>query len=307
MKKSIWNKKLFFYIIFYMLNLDKTIDTIVESYKKEGGANFLNEKFFPNRENVIQVLKDIEAVIFPGFHQAENVCESNIKYTTGEKLNRILKILSSETEKALLYAKKESCEESCRREAEKISTELIESIPEIRKQAVKDAEAALNGDPAAKSIEEIILSYPGPEAILVHRIAHFLNLRNVPIIPRIMSEYIHGKTGIDIHPGATIGESFFIDHGTGVVVGETCVIGNNVKLYQGVTLGALSVKKSLSGKKRHPTIEDDVTIYSGATILGGETVIGKGSTIGGNVWLTESVPPYSTTIAKQETVLGKRN
>ncbi len=164
----------------------------------------------------------------------------------------------------------------------------------------------MSGDPAARSIEEIILSYPGPEAILVHRIAHFLHVRGVPIIPRIMSEYIHGKTGIDIHPGATIGESFFIDHGTGVVVGETCIIGNNVKLYQGVTLGALSVKKSMSGKKRHPTIEDDVTIYSGATILGGETVIGKGSTVGGNVWLTESVPAGSTTIAKQETVLGKK-
>lgn len=290
-----------------MQKLDLTINAILDSYKKDGGANFSEEKYFPNRENVIAALKDIEAVIFPGFHQAEDVNESNIRYITGEKLNRILKILSAETKKALLYSNKDATENECSCDAEKISKELIESLPEIRRQAVNDANAALNGDPAAKSMEEIILSYPGPEAILVYRIAHFLHIRCVPIIPRIMSEYIHGKTGIDIHPGAQIGESFFIDHGTGVVIGETCVIGNNVKLYQGVTLGALSVKKSLSGKKRHPTIEDDVTIYSGATILGGETVIGKGSTVGGNVWLTESVPPYSMTIAKQETELGKRH
>ena len=148
---------------------------------------------------------------------------------------------------------------------------------------------AFNGDPAAKSNEEVILSYPGLEAILVHRIANFLYINGVPVIPRIMSEHVHGKTGIDIHPGASIGESFFIDHGTGVVIGETCIIGDNVKIYQGVTLGALSVKKNLQNKKRHPTIEDNVTIYANATILGGETVIGKNSIIGGNTWVTESV------------------
>ena len=156
-----------------------------------------------------------------------------------------------------------------------------------------DTKAALAGDPAARSTEEIILSYPGIEAIAVHRLAHFLHINGVPIIPRIMSEYIHGKTGIDIHPGATIGESFFIDHGTGVVIGETCLIGNNVKIYQGVTLGALSVRKDMQAKKRHPTIEDNVTIYAGATILGGSTIIGEGSTIGGNTWVTSSVPPKS--------------
>jgi serine O-acetyltransferase len=153
-----------------------------------------------------------------------------------------------------------------------------------------DLNAAFDGDPAAKSAAEVILSYPGFEAIMVHRIAHFFWTREVPLIPRIMSELVHGATGIDIHPGAEIGESFFIDHGTGVVIGETCVIGCNVKLYQGVTLGALSVKKDEANRKRHPTIEDDVTIYSGATILGGDTVIGRGSTIGGNVWITEPVP-----------------
>ena len=181
----------------------------------------------------------------------------------------------------------------CFQLADQVATGLMEEIPEIRRKIQLDVIAAFNGDPAAKSNEEVILSYPGLEAILVYRIAHYLYENGVPIIPRIMSEHVHGKTGIDIHPGAKIGESFFIDHGTGVVIGETCKIGTNVKIYQGVTLGALSVKKSLTGNKRHPTIEDDVTIYANATILGGETVIGKGSTIGGNTWVTKSVPAGS--------------
>ena len=156
-----------------------------------------------------------------------------------------------------------------------------------------DMLAMFNGDPAAKSSEEVIVSYPGLEAIMVYRLAHFLFVNGVPVIPRIMTEYVHGKTGIDIHPGATIGESFFIDHGTGIVIGETTVIGKNVKIYQGVTLGALSVKKELQDKKRHPTIEDNVTIYANATILGGRTVIGEGCTIGGNTWVMQSVPPHT--------------
>ncbi|MCR4791074.1 MAG: serine acetyltransferase [Treponemataceae bacterium] len=289
-----------------MTNFENALDNILDSYKTEGGINLQEKTYFPNRENVISVLKDIQGVIFPGFHQAETVNSANLRYVTGERLNRIMNVLSAETEKALIYSRTDK-DTNCKNMANCIVSDFIEAIPQIRKKVILDLKAALSGDPAAKSLEEVILSYPGPEAIMVHRIAHFLHVQKVPIIPRIMSEYIHGKTGIDIHPGAEIGDSFFIDHGTGVVIGETCIIGNNVKLYQGVTLGALSVKKSLSGKKRHPTIEDDVTIYSGATILGGETVIGKGSTIGGNVWLTESVPAFSTTVAKQETILGKRH
>ena len=284
-----------------MINLNSIIDNILNSYNTDGGTNLQEKYIYPNRENVVSVLKDIQAVIFPGFHQAQNIDKNNLKYVIGEKLSRIANVLTKEIEKALLYAFHENPEE-CKKHSEQIVDNFINEIPLIRKKACMDAQAALNGDPAARSIEEIILSYPGPEAILVYRIAHFLHANKVPIIPRIMSEYIHGKTGIDIHPGAEIGESFFIDHGTGVVVGETCIIGNNVKLYQGVTLGALSVKKEMVDKKRHPTIEDDVTIYSGATILGGKTVIGKGSVVGGNVWLTQSVPANSTTIAKQETV-----
>jgi serine O-acetyltransferase len=174
--------------------------------------------------------------------------------------------------------------------------DLLRRIPAIRALLSKDVLAAFQGDPAANSVEEVIFSYPSIEAITTHRIAHELYREGVPMLPRIMSEHAHAATGIDIHPGAEIGESFFIDHGTGVVIGETCVIGNNVKLYQGVTLGALSLARGVPGKtsgKRHPTLEDGVTIYAGATILGGDTVIGAGSVIGGNAWLVESVPPGS--------------
>jgi serine O-acetyltransferase len=209
----------------------------------------------------------------------------------------VTRSLVPEIEKSIQYdcRVRKDCQrhEDCRGEAEEIVRALLEGIPEIRRRVSRDVMAAFRGDPAARSQEEVILSYPGVLAILVHRIAHELWIRSVAMIPRMMSEHIHGVTGIDIHPGALIGDSFFIDHGTGVVIGETTVIGNNVKLYQGVTLGALSVQKELANKKRHPTIEDEVTIYAGATILGGRTVVGRGSIIGGNVWLTDSVPPNS--------------
>jgi serine O-acetyltransferase len=284
-----------------MKTLDSLIESIVDSYNSFGGVNLSEINSYPNSETVVSVLKDLQALIFPGFKTAESIDKQNLKFLTGEKINRVISLLTKETQKALLYLRKSAENSHCFALAEQTVFSLIEEIPELRRKIMLDAQAALEGDPAARSFEEIILSYPGLEAIMVYRIANFLHKNGVPLIPRIMSEYIHGKTGIDIHPGATIGESFFIDHGTGIVIGESCVIGNNVKLYQGVTLGAISVKKSLSNKKRHPTIEDNVTIYAGATILGGETVIGKGSVVGGNVWLTASVPANSTTIAKQET------
>lgn len=181
---------------------------------------------------------------------------------------------------------------------EKIKQDFLEKIPVIYEHIWLDARAAFEGDPAAESLAEVILAYPGFFAIFVHRIAHSLYELKVPIFPRLLAEYAHEKTGIDIHPGAKIGTSFFMDHGTGIVIGETTVIGNHVKIYQGVTLGALSVSKDLAQKKRHPTIEDYVVIYAGATILGGNTVIGHHSVIGGNVWLTESVPPYSVVYNK---------
>lgn len=182
--------------------------------------------------------------------------------------------------------------ESVRCDAERIERAYMDRLPNIRQMLLKDADAILRGDPAAVSLTEVIRTYPGFYAIAVYRLAHEFYRMEIPLIPRILTEHAHSKTGIDIHPGATIGENFCIDHGTGVVIGETCVIGNDVKIYQGVTLGALSVKKELAQTKRHPTIEDRVVIYSGATILGGNTVIGHDSIIGGNVWVTESVAPF---------------
>ena len=279
------------------MNIDSLIDNILESYDHYGFVNRNEEENFPNRQNVVSILTDLQSLVFPGFRTAEDIDSINLRYVTGQKVNNIIAKLTREIQKALIYTVTKTngdtqhiTESHCFKLAEKTSFALIEEIPEIRRLIQLDTIAGFNGDPAAKSPEEVILSYPGLEAILVHRIAYFLHINGVPIIPRIMSEHVHGKTGIDIHPGAKIGESFFIDHGTGVVIGETCIIGNNVKLYQGVTLGALSVQKDLQDKKRHPTIEDNVTIYANATILGGDTVIGKNSIIGGNTWVTKSVP-----------------
>jgi serine O-acetyltransferase len=184
---------------------------------------------------------------------------------------------------------------------QEIANQFFENVPEIYDSLLRDAEAIIQFDPAAESIEEVLVAYPGFYATAVYRISNYLWNHGVKILPRVFAEYAHGKTGIDIHPGATIGESFFIDHGTGIVIGETTIIGNNVKIYQGVTLGALSVNKSEAKSKRHPTIEDNVVIYSGATILGGDTVIGQDSVIGGNVWLTNSVLPRSIVYHKSET------
>ena len=279
------------------MNIDMLIDGILDSYDRYGGINRSEAENFPNRQNVITVLQDLQCLIFPGFRVEEDISPTNIRYITGTRVNNIIATLTKAIQKALDYTvstqngNTNNIENShCFKLAEHTSLALLEELPEIKRKITLDVEAVFKGDPAAKSKEEIILSYPGLEAILIYRIANFLYTNGVPIIPRIMSEYIHGKTGIDINPGAKIGESFFIDHGTGIVIGETTVIGNNVKIYQGVTLGALSVKKELKNKKRHPTIEDDVTIYAGATILGGETTIGRGSTIGGNTWVTHSIP-----------------
>lgn len=281
------------------MNIDSLVDGLLKSYDEQGLINRTDSGNFPNRQNVVAVLSDLQSLILPGFKIDENLDPINIRYITGQKVNNIIANLTKEIQKAMIYTTNKGCKSGntadsrCFKLAEQTSIALIEELPKIRAKIVLDTKAAFDGDPAAKSAEEVILSYPGLEAIVVHRIAHFLFKNGVPIIPRIMSEHIHGKTGIDIHPGATIGDSFFIDHGTGVVIGETCIIGNNVKIYQGVTLGALSVKKSLQNKKRHPTIEDNVTIYAGATILGGETVIGHDSTIGGNTWVTKSIPAES--------------
>lgn len=280
------------------MSIDQLIDGILDSYDRYGAINRAEGENFPNSNNVISVLRDLEALVFPGFKENEELTPQNIRYVTGARVNRVIAMLTKEIQKALYYVvsskngSAEGFEQShCYKLSQDVAIALIEELPNIKRKMALDTKAAFDGDPAANSNEEVILSYPGLQAILIYRFAHFLRKSGVPIIPRIMSEYAHTKTGIDINPGAFIGESFFIDHGTGVVIGETCVLGRGVKLYQGVTLGALSVDKSMSEKKRHPTIEDNVTIYANATILGGDTVIGHDSTIGGNTWVTSSVPP----------------
>jgi serine O-acetyltransferase len=278
-------------------NLERAVDGILESYRDLGGINHLEGPNLPSQQSVARIVEDLESLVFPGFRAEENLDLAGLRWTIGAKVASVFRALSTEVERSLRYTCRivKDCarHEDCRGEAEELVHELLCRIPEIRRRVSRDVEAANRGDPAARSSEEVILAYPGVEAIMVHRIAHELWVREVAMIPRMMSEYLHGKTGIDIHPGADIGDSFFIDHGTGVVIGETTVIGAEVKLYQGVTLGALSVQKELANRKRHPTLEDGVTVYAGATILGGDTVIGKGSVIGGNVWLTSSVPPGS--------------
>ncbi|MDR2303118.1 MAG: serine O-acetyltransferase [Treponema sp.] len=281
-----------------MNRLDRSIDALMESYGAYGIVNHTGGANLPNSEAIEQILKGLESLIFPGFRENIRLDHNDLRLITAEKINRLARDLIREVEKSLsFYARTHNYSsglEGCHAGAELVVEAFFEELPRIRRALALDMQAAFDGDPAAKSAEEVILSYPGFAAITIHRVAHFFWENSVPLIPRMMSEYVHSRTGIDIHPGADIGSSFFIDHGTGAVIGETTVIGKNVKLYQGVTLGALSVKKEEADTKRHPTIEDDVTIYSHATILGGETRIGRGSIIGGNVWITRSVPPGST-------------
>lgn len=280
------------------MGIDAQVDKILKSYEEYGGINCSGAESFPNRENVVSVIHDLQSLINPGYKTAEDLDKTNLRYVTGQKINRIISMLTKEIQKAFVYERGKCNKESnkdtfCFSLAEKTVIALIDEIPELRRKIHLDIQALYEGDPAAKSDEEVIVSYPGLDAIVIYRVAHFLYTNGVPVIPRIMTEYSHSRTGIDIHPGASIGERFFIDHGTGIVIGETTTIGNNVKIYQGVTLGALSVKKEFMNKKRHPTIEDNVTIYANATILGGETVIGEGCVIGGNTWVTDSVPPHT--------------
>ena len=277
--------------------IDGIVREILDSYEQLGGINHIGGPNLPSQQRTIDILHALRAILFPGYYEREPVDARALVYLTGERVTGVRKHLAEEIIKSLCHdcRLKGQCNRmpECEAKAHDITDDLLGALPGIRARLHLDVQAAFQGDPAAKSEAEVILSYPGLAAISTHRIAHFLYQKEVPLLPRIMSEYIHHQTGIDIHPGATIGDSFFIDHGTGVVVGETTHIGDHVKIYQGVTLGALSVKKSLARKKRHPTIEDDVTIYAGATILGGNTVIGHDSVIGGNVWLIRSVPPFS--------------
>ncbi len=285
--------------------LEKVISNMTEVYKTEPLFADKHGRTMPSRDAIIDIINELKKVVFPGYFD-HNRAGSEEHYI-GFEVMSVYSQLRQQV-KAALYYSCDACPEcdldKC---SERICDEFFAGLVEIQQMLLKDLQAGFDGDPAAKSKEEIIYSYPGLFAIFVYRIANRLYKANVPLIPRIMSEYAHGRTGIDINPGATIGEYFFIDHGTGVVIGETTTVGNFVKVYQGVTLGALSTRsgQQLAGVKRHPTICDNVTIYAGATILGGETVIGENSIIGGNCFITQSVPANSRVSAKPSELIVK--
>ena len=285
------------------ITIEKVVEEISENYDNEPLFSTKAGKNMPERKVIIDALKELRLVMFPGYFGEQDATRCLPKYFVGDRLLTIYHMFFEQIACAFAYEESEVHaaeiagvpDEENQRKAERVCSEFFEQLPRIQKLLLKDVQAGYDGDPAAQSKEEIIFSYPGLFAIFVYRIAHELYIRQVPFIPRIMTEYAHAKTGIDINSGAQIGESFFIDHGTGIVIGETTIIGDHVKLYQGVTLGGLSTRggQKLSGKKRHPTNENNVTIYAGATILGGETVIGENSVVGGNTFITSSIPANS--------------
>ena len=276
--------------------LHEVVEAILQSYEAHGELSHLEGGNLPSREIIWGVVEDLLRILFPGFLEDTALPRDELPSRTTERVSSLERRLKREIEKGLRFRKEPlpTAQERSRL-AGQISLKLLGAIPAVRDLLATDIEAAYEGDPAAQSNEEIIVAYPGLQAIAVHRLAHVLYEEDVPLVPRVMTEYAHSRTGIDIHPGARIGKRFFIDHGTGVVIGETCTIGDSVKIYQGVTLGARSFQKDAQGRvvkgiKRHPDIESEVTIYSGATILG-DVRIGQRSVIGGNVWLVHSVPP----------------
>jgi serine O-acetyltransferase len=296
------------------VHLPEVVTRLLASYGDGVGLNRKRGEHLelPDRQMVFQCLDRLFAIVFPGLLDTHPVTPANLRYHIGDLLNHIHMDLRVEVMRALHYdcRVRECLDCDVEGRAEAAVTRLLEALPDVRGTLKEDVQAAFDGDPAARSHDDVILSYPCVEAIGTYRFAHELYLADVPLIPRMWSERAHSRTGIDINPGARIGPRFFIDHGTGVVIGETTEIGRNVALYQGVTLGARAPGKgqSLRGEKRHPTIEDDVVIYAGATILGGETVIGRGSVIGGNVWLTKSVPPGSlVTLGSSDVVVLDRS
>ena len=293
-------------------NLDEALEAVLASYAEHPEIDKIGETHFPKRHLILLALKKLQCVIFPGFFDEKELRKDNIRFYVRQLLEEIRELLTGQIAKTLRLFTEEfydAPENVVQKQSEQIVGDFLAAIPKIRKYLATDIEAAFDGDPAAFSRDEIISSYPGIYATMVNRIAHELYELGVPLIPRIMTEHAHSVTGIDIHPGAKLGKYFFIDHGTGIVIGETSEIGKHAKIYQGVTLGALSTRggQLLKGKKRHPTIEDDVTIYSGASILGGETVISEGAVIGGNSFVTKSVPEQTRVSAKMPELQFKRH
>lgn len=285
----------------FSLQLQQVTQAILADYRLGRDIDKMELFQKPEADVVVQLLEKLRRILFPGYFREKNYrmyhVEANLSLLTEDVLYNLAKQLGR------IYEGQGEEPEAAMRHAQEVGLAFLREIPRVRAMLQTDLQAAFDGDPAAGSMAEILFAYPGMFAVFVYRLAHVLYTLQVPMLPRMMTEHAHSLTGIDIHPGATIGEYFFIDHGTGVVIGETTVIGSRVKLYQGVTLGALSTRggQKLRGKRRHPTIEDDVTIYAGASVLGGDTVIGQGSVIGSNVFLTKSVPPCTTvTIKSQE-------
>ena len=285
-------------------DVNRLVETIMEDYEHGRDIDVVENFVQPNKDDIVKIIAQIQNMIFPGYYKNKNYRIYTVRNNLSMQLEDVLYNLSKQISIVLKYLPEyeEKDEKDLLCEAEQLSLQFLDKITKIRALIQTDLEAAFDGDPAAFNKPEIIFSYPGLYAIMVNRIAHELYLLGVPLIPRIMTEYAHSKTGIDIHPGATLGRYFFIDHGTGIVIGETTEIGDNVKIYQGVTLGALSTREGqkLHGKKRHPTIEDNVTIYSGASILGGNTVIGHDSVIGGNAFITTSIPSNTRVSIKNQ-------
>jgi serine O-acetyltransferase len=289
------------------------VDQLVFSCTREDCFDHIGPEPIPSRAAVVDILKRTRRILYPGYFIPTRVDQVNVTYYFGQELTALFEALSEQIMLAIRHdciRYNQPCTD-CEERGQQAAIEFLRETPQLRGLLGTDIRAAYEGDPAASGYDEIIFSYPGLFAITVYRIAHRLYHQGIPVLPRIMTEYAHSRTGIDIHPGARIGESFFIDHGTGVVIGETTEIGNRVRLYQGVTLGALSLNReecqALRHQKRHPTIEDDVIIYANATVLGGETVLGARSVIGGNVWITESVPPDTEVFLKNpELVFGNK-
>jgi serine O-acetyltransferase len=275
-------------------------ERIVETYEECGAIHHLGHSPLPSYREVVEVLADLREILFPGYGRRQNLHMRNVAYHVGDLIDSLHDRLTQQIARAFRHnCRAHDLETDFEAKAQEIVIQFLDSLPSLRRILAEDAQAAYDGDPAARSLDEIIFCYPGLAAISVYRLAHVLWELAVPLIPRMMTEYAHGKTGIDIHPGARIGNRFFIDHGTGVVIGETTEIGEGVKIYQGVTLGALSFPRDEStgevvrGHKRHPTIEDEVVIYANATILGGDTTIGHHAVIGSSAWITRRVAPYT--------------
>jgi serine O-acetyltransferase len=280
----------------------------VQTYDDLGTINHLDHCPLPSYEEVVAAVHDLTELIYPGYRRREGLHRGNINYYVGDLVDRLHDRLTNQIGRALRHeaGATSDCDGDADYEAlgQTKTLQFLERLPALRHVLATDVQAAYDGDPACKNLDEVIFCYPGLEAITVFRLAHLMYELEIPFIPRMMTEWAHNRTGIDIHPGATIGDHFFIDHGTGVVIGETCEIGENVKIYQGVTLGALSFPTDgegqlVRGQKRHPTIEDRVVIYANATILGGRTTIGHDAVIGSNVWLTSSVDPHTTVVLEK--------